>query len=289
MPEPTPQHIVPAHERLTRVRSAARRHWLGLDASPEHVEASAKIRRQYYATSVEFHKASLRLISALTSQTDAGPKTSIFGNRNVQLYAAYSLLWDAFVQIATAASHTTFALGDADRLPPEDEVARIARVLHPPFLTDKDFDSVTLLHNGEMARGAVDRLLTRESRELQEIYDIHDPGTLTDLTAFLEGLVSVTVTQGPDGSQERFEEPAWVVRTYGPDGRPLDLENASAADKYRYAVLYQCRQIRLNLNFIGKSEDSLDDALLMLRSFSLVEPLVGLMLNDAHRTAIFAL
>jgi hypothetical protein len=49
------------------------------------------------------------------------------GNRNVQLLLAYSILWEAFDHIYTAAAYTDFARNGPERAPIEDERAKIAR------------------------------------------------------------------------------------------------------------------------------------------------------------------
>lgn len=280
-----------AAPRLVRVRTAARRHWLGLEGTAEQAEGAAKIRAQYYATSQEFHRAALRLYRALSGpeKSATAPAASLIGNPNVQLYLAYSLLWDAFRQVYTAAAHTAFALGEAERAPEEDEASRAARVLGAPYLRDEDYAGIGLLLNGEMAPGAIDRLLSRSSRELHEIYGVQEFGTLTNLSAFLDGLLAENGEEPTTPQPENATAAAWVVRALDDAGAALDLDQAQLPQKYRSAILNQCRQIRLNLNFVGKSDDSLDDALLMLRAFSLLEPVVQLLLRPEQKSAIFAL
>src|SRR6201999_3039851 len=116
------------------------------------------------------------------------------GNRNVQLFLAYSILWEAFDHIYTAAAYTAFATSGPERAPLEDERSKIARVLTPPLLEDRDLRAIQALKNGEIANTAINRMIGRSSRELREIYGVTSEYSLTDMDAFLQGVIEITET-----------------------------------------------------------------------------------------------
>lgn len=69
----------------------------------------------------------------------------------------------------------------------------------------------------------------------------------------------------------------------------LDPDAPFGGEKYRSALTWQAFQIRHNINFIGKSAGGIDDAILIFRSFCLLEPVVATLLQDSKKADIFAL
>lgn len=276
-----------------RVQAVARKHWLGAGANADQQAAIDEIRRQYQSTAQEYYKSACQLYDSLHVQKRNVVKhRSPFplANRNVQLFLAYSILWEAFNHIYTAASYTHFAHNGPERDELEPERAKIERVLRPPILTDADLATITVLKNGETANSAINRMLNRSSRELKELYGVAYDQTITDMDAFLQGVTEVAETQSAEGSwQAQTEEQVWVVRALDVAGQPIDPESDWSADKYRSVISSYCYQIRQNLNFVGKSDSSIDDAILIIRAFCLVEPVVALLLQPERQAAIFAL
>ncbi len=292
---PTEQRGAPVRSRThrERVRATTQKHWLGLGANAEQQATIEEIRRQYLGTATEYHKSACHLYDSLGVQKKnvvAHKSPFPLANRNVQLFLAYSILWEAFDHIYTAASYTHFARHGAERDDLEDERAKIERVLTPPILTDDDLSSIKVLKNGETVNSAINRMINRSSRELKEIYGVAYDQTLTDMDAFLQGVVEVEEMRGPEGSwKPRSETQSWVVQALDHAGNPIDPESDWSAEKYRSVITWHCYQIRCNLNFVGKTEGSIDDAILIIRAFCLVEPVVALLLQERRREAIFAL
>lgn len=271
----------PAPLRLVRRRDAARLHWFGDDeATSRHAET---LRRQYEWTAQEYQKAALGLYENLAG-ANGQPADLFLANRNVQLFVAYTVLWDAFEHVYTAYSHTAFALGPDEEAPVLTEDDRIAAVLARDVIPDEELENAPPLRHGETVASALDKLLSRASRDIVDLYGEIQPGTLTDLTAFLDG----TVALAPDNTPVT-PTAAWTIRALDEHGRPLDLETASLADEYRCAIRFHCRQIRMNLSFVGQSEASIDDALLLIRAFGLLEYVLGILLSPARRDRIFSL
>jgi hypothetical protein len=81
----------------------------------------------------------------------------------------------------------------------------------------------------------------------------------------------------------------WVIRPLDDVGKLIDADSPFSASKYRSVIKWDCYQIRRNLNFLGKSEGSIDDAILIIRAFCLVAPVVTLLLHESRRSIIFAL
>ena len=291
---PSDQSHGPAQRtRKERVRAFAERHWLGVGIAVEQRAAIDEIRRQYLITAREYFQAASTLYDTLGVQPEklsARKAPFSLGNRNVQLFLAYSILWEAFDHIYTAASYTDFARHGPERAPLEDERTQIARVLSPPLLEDSDLRDITILKNGETANAAIKRMIGRSSRELKEIYGITSEYSLTDMDAFLQGVVEVTETQdGTTSWQPEAEVESWVIRPLDDTGKLIDPDSPFSASKYRSAIKWDCYQIRRNLNFLGKSEGSIDDAILIIRAFCLVAPVVRLLLEESRRAAIFVL
>jgi hypothetical protein len=292
--EPSNQHQGPAQRtRKERVRAFAEKHWLGVGVADEQRAAIDEIRRQYLITAREYFHAASTLYDTLGVQPEkltARKAPFSLGNRNVQLFLAYSILWEAFDHIYTAASYTHFARSGAERAPLEDERTQIARVLSPPLLEDRDLRDITALKNGETANAAIKRMIGRSSRELKEIYGVTSEYSLTDMDAFLQGVVDVTETHDAATTwQPEAEVESWVIRPLDDAGKLIDPESPFSASKYRSVIKWECYQIRQNLNFLGKSEGSIDDAILIIRAFCLVAPVVHLLLHESRRDAIFAL
>lgn len=276
-----------------RVRASSQKHWLGLGANKEQAVIVAEIRRQYYVTATEYYKSALYIYDSLGVQKDklvAHKQPFALANRNVQLFIAYSILWEAFNHIYTAAAYTYFAKDGAERADLEDERTKINRVLNSPVLTDADYDKIGILKNGESVNSAINRMVNRSSRELKIIYGIGYDQTLTDMDAFLQGVVEVTEVQNADCKWEPVAAAdTWIVKALDNNGQPIDPESRFSAEKYRSVIKWHCYQIRNNLNFVGKSDGSVDDAILIIRAFCLIEPVVGLLLQDSKKAAIFAL
>jgi len=292
--EPANHNPEPAQRRRKeRVRAFAERHWLGAGLAAEQRAAIDEIRRQYALTAREYFQAASTLYDRLgidPARLSARKAAFSLGNRNVQLFLAYSILWEAFDHIYTAAAYTDFARGGPARAPLEDERSKIARVLSPPLLTDGDLREIAALKNGETTNAAISRLIGRSSREMKEIYGVTSDGSLTDMDAFLQGVVEVTETRaGPAAWHAAAEAESWLIRPLDDAGKPIDADSPFSASKYRSAITWDCYQIRRNLNFLGKSEGSIDDAILIIRAFSLVWPVVNLLLHDSRKAAIFAL
>ena len=269
---PTPQLTSPSAPKI-RVRALARRHWLGEGGGEEVATASHELRFQYQRTAEEYRRAALSFYDALSGT--GRPFSSV--SRNAQLFLSYLTLWEAFEHIYLAAGFTRFCQGDEERAPLESERDQIRAVLSPPFLLGREFHGFGLLRNGETPDGALTRLLSRSSREMQDTYGEGMEHTLTDTSAFLNGLV---------GADERE---AWTVRALNDEGQPLDPEAPFGGEKYRGALAWHAFQIRHNINFIGKSAGGIDDAILIIRSFCLLEPVVAVLLQDSKKGAIFAL
>jgi len=266
--------------RLERVRAMARRHWLGEGGDEAARIASHELRYQYQRTAEEYRRAALSLYDALSGQGSQALPVS----RNAQLFLSYSTLWEAFEHIYVAASFTRFCQGDAERAPIESEREQIRAVLSAPYLLNRDFHGFGLLRNGETPDGALTRLLSRSSRELQDIDGVVTDQTLTDTDAFLGGVVEIS-----GDAEGTHEHETWTVRALGDEGEPLDADAPFGGEKYRGALVWHAFQIRHNINFIGKSAGGIDDALLIIRSFCLLEPVVAVLLSDLKTSAIFGL
>jgi hypothetical protein len=278
--------------RYERVRALAAKHWLGVGMTPEQQAAAAEIRGQYMLTALEYLKAARALYETIGVQPEkvsAHKAPFILGNRNVQLFLAYSILWEAFSHICTAAAYTAFARSGPERAPLDDERARIAHVLRAPLLDDQDLHEMKILRNGETPNTAIKRMITRSSRELREIYGITAEYSLTNMSAFLQGVVEVTEQQNGSTWQPHAETESWVVHPLDDEGQIIDPDSPFSARKYRSVITWECYQIRTNLNFLGTSDGSIDDALLIIRAFCLLEPLVQMLLNESRRDLIFAL
>ena len=266
--------------RLERVREVARRHWLGEGGGEAGQAVSHELRFQFLRTAEEYRRSALSLYDALRDKE----KRFAFSSRNAQLFLSYLTLWEAFEHIYLAASFTRFCNGEQERAPLETERDKIRAVLSPPYLLNRDFHGFGLLRNGETPDGALTRLLSRSSREMQDIYGSAAEHTLTDTNAFLSGVMEVTT----NGAQQSERE-SWTVRALDDVGQPLDPEAPFSGEKYRGALTWHAFQIRHNINFIGKSTGGIDDAILILRSFCLLEPVVAVLLNDSKKGEIFAL
>ncbi|GAC1546932.1 MAG: hypothetical protein NVS2B7_22410 [Herpetosiphon sp.] len=294
-PHPTSSPSLTPDSRVhrERVQAIAQKHWLGRGATPEQQAVVDEIRLQYFLTAKEYYKSSHALYEGLQVQNqrlDAHKTPFAVGNRNVQLFLAYSILWEAFNHLYTAAAYTHFAQHGPDRAPLEDERSRITRVLSTPILSDADWQKITTLRNGESANKAISRMVNRSSRELHDIYGKKYDHTLTNMDAFLQGVVDVTSHQRADGTWEQASQAeTWTVQALDEAGEPIDPDSPYTPQKYRSVVQWHCFQIRNNLNFIGRSEGSVDDAILIIRAFCLVDPLVGLLLHDSRKATIFAL
>ena len=279
--------------RKERVRAFAEKHWLGVGVANQQRKAIDEIRRQYLITAREYFDAASTLYDTIGVQPHkltARKAPFSLGNRNVQLFLAYSILWEAFDRIYAAASYTNFARSGPERAPLEDERSQIARVLSPPLLEDRDLQAITVLKNGETANTAIKRMIERSSRELKEIYGITSEHSLTDMDAFLQGVVEVTETHDHATTwQPEAEVESWIVKPLDDTGKLIDPDNPFSASKYRSVIKWDCYQVRRNLNFLGKSEGSIDDAILIIRAFCLVSPVVQLLLQESRRDTIFAL
>jgi hypothetical protein len=280
--------------RYERVRALAAKHWLGVGMTPEQQAAAAEIRGQYMLTALEYLKAARALYETIgvqpeTEKVSAHKVPFILGNRNVQLFLAYSILWEAFSHICTAAAYTAFARSSPDRAPLDDERTRIAQMLRAPLLEDHDLQELKILRNGETPNMAIKRMITRSSRELREIYGITAEYSLTNMSAFLQGVVEITEQQNGTSWEPQAEVESWVVHPLDDEGRIIDPDSPFSAQKYRSVITWECYQIRTNLNFLGTSDGSIDDALLIIRAFCLLEPLVQMLLNESRREMIFAL
>jgi hypothetical protein len=279
--------------RRERVRAFAEKHWLGVGIDAAERPAINEIRRQYMLTAQEYYQAALGLYDTLGVQREklaAHKAPFALGNRNVQLFLAYSILWEAFDHIYTAAAFTDFARNGPERAPLEDERSKIARVLAPAILADSELRAIPVLRNGETANAAINRMIGRSSRELRALYGLTYESSLTDMNTFLQGVIEVTETQNDDRSwQPHSEVESWIVRPLDEAGNPLDPTTPFNATKYRSVIVWDCYQIRTNLNFLGKSDGSIDDAILIIRAFCLVEPVIRLLLHESRHGAIFAL
>ncbi|HNP70927.1 MAG TPA: hypothetical protein PKK15_07465 [Kouleothrix sp.] len=292
--EPPDQYASPVERRRKeRVRAFAERHWLGLGVAADQQAAIEEIRRQYLITAREYFHAASTLYDTLSVQPEklaARKAPFAMGNRTVQLFLAYSILWEAFNHIYTAAAYTDFARNGPARAPLEDERAKIARVLSPPLLEDANLREIKVLKNGETPNAAINRMIERSSRELREIYGITAEYSLTDMEAFLQGVVEVTETSADATTWEPTREAeSWIVKPLDDAGNLIDPELPFSASKYRSVIKWDCYQIRQNLNFLGKSEGSIDDTILIIRAFSLLAPVVSLLLHESRRAALFAL
>lgn len=279
--------------RTVRIQATAQKHWLGVGATAEQQAAIVEIRQQYFVTAREYFKTARALYESLDVQNRrvlAHKAPFALANRNVQLFLSYAMLWEAFNHVYTAASYTAFAEHGPAQDDLEDERTKIERVLRPPFLADQDLTGITALKNGETPNSAINRMVNRSSRELKELYGVSYDHTLTDMAAFLQGVVAVTETPQPDGSWHTAGPvETWTVQALDSAGKPIDPDSPLSAEKYRSVIIWHCYQIRNNLNFIGKSDGSIDDAILIIRAFSLVEPIVELLVQESRKAAIFAL
>jgi len=275
------------------VKTTAQKHWLGQGATPEQYATIAEVRRQYFVTAQEYYKSALYIYDSLGVQNQklvAHKLPFSLANRNVQLFIAYSILWEAFNHIYNAAAYTDFARNGEPRSPLEDDRTKITRVLNDPILSNLEITHPGPLKNGESVNNAINRMVNRSSRELKELYGISYDQTLTDMEAFLQGAVEITETQTLDcGWQSSPSVDAWIIKALDSNGQPIDLETPFSAEKYRSVITWHCYQIRNNLNFVGKSDGSIDDAILIIRAFCLVEPLIGLLLQESKKAAIFDL
>jgi hypothetical protein len=289
------QNVTPRAIRKSkeRVCSTAKKHWLGAGANHEQKAIIDEIRRQYFVTADEYYKAAIYIYDSLGVQNQklvAHKAPFALPNRNVQLFIAYSILWEAFDHIYTAAAYTNFANDGSERAELEDERTKITRVLNSPILTDQDFAKITILKNGETVNAAINRMVDRSSRELKEIYGVDYDQTLTNMDAFSQGVVEITETQKADCSWQREgQRETWAVKALDSNNLPIDPKSEFSYEKYRSVIKWHCYQIRHNLNFVGKSDGSIDDAILIIRAFCLLEPLIGLLLQHNKKTAIFAL
>jgi hypothetical protein len=276
-----------------RVRATAQKHWLGLAAKGEQKNILSEIRRQYYVTATEYYKSALYIYDSLGVQNQklvAHKQPFALANRNVQLFIAYSILWEAFDHIYTAAAYTAFAQNGPERADLEEARSKITRILSAPYLTDADLAKVAHLKNGESVNIALNRMVNRSSRELKEIYGVNYDQTLTDMDAFLQGVVEITESQAPDCSwQVQSQADTWIVKALDSHAQPIDPDSDFSAEKYRSVIKWHCYQIRNNLNFVGKSDGSVDDAILIIRAFCLLEPLIGLLLQDNKKSLIFSI
>src|SRR6478672_5453897 len=146
--------------RKERVRAFAEKHWLGIGLDEQQQAAIDEIRRQYALTAREYFHAASTLYDTLgiaPEKLSARQAPFALGNRNVQLFLAYSILWEAFDHIYTAAAYTDFARNGPERAPLEDKRTQIARVLTPPVLEDRDLREIHALKNGEIANTAINR------------------------------------------------------------------------------------------------------------------------------------
>jgi hypothetical protein len=279
--------------RKERVRSFAERHWLGVGVADDQRPAIEEIRAQYLMTAREYYHAASTLYDTLGVQPEklAARKAPFsLGNRTVQLFLAYSILWESFNHIYTAAAYIDFARNGPERTPLEDERTKIARVLSPPLLEDAALHKITTLKNGETPNVAINHMIERSSRELRDIYGITAEYSLTDMDSFLQGVVEITEAQADAAAWQPIEEAqSWVIKPLDDAGNVIDPELPFSASKYRSVIKWDCYQIRQNLNFLGKSEGSIDDSILIIRAFSLVAPIVNLLLHESRRAAIFAL
>jgi hypothetical protein len=275
-----------------RVRAFCRQHWLGLDVPAERKLAADTVRRSYRNTSVEHYKAANRMYELLTAtEKPVNPSAPAVAqiSRNIQLLLAYSTLWDAFRFIYNAACYTDFARGEAEVEPMETERQKIDRVLRTPILSETEVAGIGILRNGETPAGAVQRLCGRHSRELEQITgEAHDV-TMTDMDAFMQGVVRPSIATVPPPHDLDRPWELWGVRALDDEGGPIRPDGAPNADAYRAAIKWLCYQIRLNMNFVGKSDDSLDDMILVIRAFCLLEPIVGMLLKESRQDLIFAL
>src|SRR5262249_13967333 len=98
--------------RTERVRAFAEKHWLGKGLANEQAAAITEIRHQSLVTAQEYFHAASTLYDTLGIQPEkltARKAPFALGNRNVQLFLSYSILWEAFNHIYTAAAYTAFA------------------------------------------------------------------------------------------------------------------------------------------------------------------------------------
>ena len=279
--------------RKERVRAFAEKHWLGIGLADPQRATINEIRRQYALTAREYFQAASTLYDNLgiaPEKLSARKAPFSLGNRNVQLFLAYSILWEAFDHIYTAAAYTDFARNGPERAPLEDKRTQIARVLTPPLLEDRELRAIQALKNGEIANTAINRMIGRSSRELKEIYGVTSEYSLTNMDTFLQGVVEVTETLDEATTwQPAAEVESWVIRPLDDSGTLIDPDSPFSAAKYRSVIKWDCYQIRQNLNFLGKSEGSIDDAILIIRAFCLVAPVVTLLLHESRQSMIFAL
>jgi hypothetical protein len=272
-----------------RVRAYCQQHWLGLNVPAERKSAADAVRRSYYATALENQKAATRMYELLTSSeppSASGTQTMARISRHIQLLLAYSTLWEAFRFVYNAACYTHFARGEAEAEPVESERTKLDRVLRAPLLPENEVAAISLLRNGETVGGAIQRLCGRRSRELEHIDGEAHGVTITEMDAYMQGMVPGTVAR-PEADDRPWE--LWGVRALDDAGHPIDPDGPPDAAAYRAVIKWLCYQIRLNMNFVGKSDDSLDDMILVMRAFCLLEPIVGILLKDSRKDIIFAI
>jgi len=275
-----------------RTRQTSLRHWLGSGEPSDHRAVVDEIRRQYQVTAREYYNSAMFIYDSLDIKAHAllnrAPLT--LTNKNVQLFIAYSILWEAFDHIYTAASYTAFARGDKELDYLEEDRTKIGRVLVSPFITEEEYSSITHLRSGETSNFALNRMLNRSSRELKIIYGVGYDRTLTDMASFLQGVVEFKqVSSGTGELKTQTTRETWVVEAVDSRGEKIDAEGEFNSEKYRSVITWHCFQIRKNLNFVGKSDGSIDDAILIMRAFCLLEPIVRILLVDSKKGHIFAL
>jgi hypothetical protein len=285
---PTPE-IGGTGQEWMRVRAYCRKHWLGLDVPAERQAAADAVRQSYFTTAVEHHKAATRMYELLTTpeQHAGAGSTPSFAHisRHIQLLLTYSTLWDAFRAIYNAACYTHFGRGEAEIEPMETERDKIDRVLRPPLMPEAEFAAISTLRNGETPAGAIRRFCSRHSRELEQIDGAAHEITMTSMDAYMQGVVRDAGQPNSDASPWEL----WGVRALDETGRQIDPEETPTIVAYRAVITWLCYQLRLNINFVNKSDDSLDDMILVMRAFCLLEPIVGILLSGSRKDPIFAL
>src|SRR5579871_2478653 len=238
--KPTPESVGMGNERV-RQRAYCRQHWLGMDVPAERKAAADAVRQRYFTTAMEHHKAAIRIYELLTSPehpTASGSHPVGQISRHIQLLLAYSTLWDGFRYIYNAACYTNFARGEAEAEPIEGERAKIDRVLREPILPEVEVAAITMLRNGETAGGAIQRLIGRHSRELEQIDGEAHNVTITDMDAYMQGVALPIAT----AAGRPWE--LWGIRALDDSGQPVEPDVAPAPVAYRAAIKWLCYQIR---------------------------------------------
>ena len=108
---------------VVRIRSLARKHWLGLDSPPERATEADRVRAGYFTTALEYYRTAIRQYDSLTmpERPAAPPALSLPPiSRQIQLFLAYSTLWEAFRYIYDAAAYTDFARNGREQEPLEN-------------------------------------------------------------------------------------------------------------------------------------------------------------------------